>query len=281
MIKLIIGFCMVLGWGGSLFAATNTFSHRVGDYEIYLLSEGQSEGCSRIFIQAPPEAVKRYTPDGNYPTAVNAFLIKTPDRTILVDAGFGKFLFENLKSLDITPESIDTVLLTHLHGDHIGGLLKPGKPAFPNATLYLAEEEKAYWTTPGSEQVKTLAAYGSRVKTFSPGELGNSIPDLLPGIKPIAAFGHTPGHTLFLITSKEASLLVWGDIAHAMAIQMPVPAVAVSYDVDPKQAVKSRVNVLKHVAEKKIPVAGMHIPYPGIGSVAKDNSGYAFKPVKE
>ena len=269
----------------------NTYTTKVGAFEVSLLSEGQSDGSGANLIGADEAIMKKYAPGGTYPTAVNAFLVRTPDHFVLVDAGFGRELFTNLKKLGAEPEQISVVLLTHMHGDHIGGLLADDKAAFPKAKVYLARQERDYWA---SEEImntfpedrrggfknaqKVLAAYGDAVQTFDPGELGSSPEILLPGIGAIAAFGHTPGHTLFMVESEGAKLLIWGDLTHAMAVQMPEPGVAMTYDVDPQMAVASRLAVLKYASDEKIPVAGMHVPYAGIGTVASAPTGYTFTP---
>ena len=98
------------------------------------------------------------------------------------------------------------------------------------------------------------------------------------GIQPLAAYGHTPGHAMFLIQDSGEQLLIWGDLAHAMAVQMAHPKISVTYDVDPDMARESRQKVLKYVAEEGIPIAGMHIPTPGTGKVEKDGKGYVFLP---
>jgi glyoxylase-like metal-dependent hydrolase (beta-lactamase superfamily II) len=271
---------------------SNTYTTKVGAFEVSLLSEGQSDGSGSNLIGADAAAMEKYAPGGTYPTAVNAFLIRTADRLVLVDAGFGRELFTNLEKLRGNPEEISAVLLTHMHGDHIGGLLVGDKVAFPKAKIYLARQERDYW---GSEEImntlpegqqggfrnaqKVLAAYGDAVQTFEPHELGSNLEPLLPGIGAIAAFGHTPGHTLYMLESEGAKLLIWGDLTHAMAIQMPVPQVTMTYDVDPQTAAATRLAVLKYVADEKIPIAGMHVPYPGIGDVASAPDGsYNFTP---
>jgi glyoxylase-like metal-dependent hydrolase (beta-lactamase superfamily II) len=269
----------------------NVYRYRVGAFEVVLLSEGQSQGSGGTLIGADEEMMKKYVPGGTYPTAVNAFLVRTPERVILVDTGFGRELFKNMKSVGVDPESIDAVLLTHMHGDHIGGLLVEDKVAFPKAKLYLARQERDYWaseeimkTFPEDRRLgfqnsqKALTAYGDAVQTFDPRGF-DAAEVLLPGIKTIAAFGHTPGHTLFMVESDGARLLIWGDLTHAMAIQMPVPQVAMTYDVNPEEAVASRLAVLKYVSEEKIPVAGMHVPSPGIGEITSGpENGYVFTP---
>lgn len=271
----------------------NIYTYQVGNYTVSLLSEGQSEGKESILLNATPEQLKEFVPSGSYATAINTFLVQTSDQTILIDTGFGKKLFTNLQALGVSPEKVNVVLLTHMHGDHIGGLLRDDKPAFPNAKIYVAKQERDYWfdenvmkQQPEKSQdgfknaQKALNAYGSNVETFTPGELSAKNASLLPGITPIAAFGHTPGHTAFMIESDAKRLMVWGDLAHAMAIQIPVPDVAVTYDVNPEMAVATRKAMLKYVAENKLPVAGMHIPYPAMGTVtAQTDVSYSFKPM--
>ncbi len=287
-------FCIV-GLAGAGFAAENPNIHtyRVGAFEVVLLSEGAGEREPTLFIGATPEQIQKYVPTGKYVTATNTFLIRMPDRLVLVDTGFGRELFKNMEAVGVTPDRIDAVLLTHMHGDHIGGLLRDGKVAFPKAAVYVAKPERDYWTSeeimktfPEDRQsgfknsIKTLAAYGDAVQTFEPGVLDAPGDDLLPGVRPIAAYGHTPGHTLFMVESNGSRMLIWGDLTHASAIQMPVPEVAMTYDTDPKMAVATRLSVMKYVAENKIPVAGMHIPLPGMGTpAASPEGGYTFTPV--
>ena len=272
---------------------TNIYTTKVGDLEVSLLSEGQSEGKASILLDATPEALKKYAPNGVFPMAANAFMIRTSDKVFLVDTGYGRKLFDSLKSLGISPEQVDGVLLTHMHGDHIGGLLRDGKPSFPKAQLYIAQKEHDYWTSDAAMNAapenkraafegarKAAAAYEGRRHLFEPVEPGAAGSSAIPGVQPLAAYGHTPGHTMFLIESKGEKLLLWGDLTHAMAIQMPIPSVAVTYDIDPKQAVASRAKVLKFVTEHNIPVAGAHVAFPAMGRLtAATEGGYTFTPL--
>ncbi|MDR0414989.1 MAG: MBL fold metallo-hydrolase [Prevotellaceae bacterium] len=264
-----------------------------GDFLVSVLSEGQQSGRSNVLLNATPEMLKKYLPDGTYPTAVNAFLVRTPDKIVLIDAGFGRKLFDNLQSLDVSAAQVGAVLLTHMHGDHIGGLLRDGKPAFPNAELYLAQAEHDYWTSDKAMQAvpenrrggfqqaqKVIAAYKGKLRLFAPNELGAATPNLFPGFLGISTPGHTPGHTAYLLESASSRLLIWGDLAHAMSIQMPRPDVAVTYDVNPETAVKSRQTLLEYASKNKIPVGGMHIAYPSIGNVKADSKeGYEFEEI--
>lgn len=108
----------------------------------------------------------------------------------------------------------------------------------------------------------------------------DNVPADAEGIFPIKVYGHTPGHTAFMVVSDGERLLIWGDITHAMAVQMPHPEISVTYDVDPDAARALRLKILEYVAAHKIPVAGMHIAWPGIGTVEKAAQGYEFTPAK-
>ena len=259
------------------------FTYKVGAVEIILLSEGQRNGQSAILIGAAPEMLQQCMPDGTYPSATNAFLVRMPDKTVLIDAVTGSRLLANLQSLGVSPEQVNAVLITHTHGDHIGGLLRDGRAAFPNADIYLTQPEYDFWTKTNNESTqKTLEAYKNKLQFIQPAEIGANATPVLPGIKAVAAYGHTPGHAVYIVESNNEQLLIWGDLTHAMAIQMPYPQVAVTYDSNPEQAVVARKKVLEYISKNNIPVAGMHIAFPGIGKISKGaGEGYVFTPVSK
>lgn len=275
-------------------AVDSVITFEVGAMRISTLCESSQDGNSQVLRGATPEMLRTCLPDGTYPAATNAFLLRTEDRHILIDAGYGRRLFEHLETLGVTPGQIDVILLTHMHGDHIGGLMRNGQAAFPQAVLYLSQAEHDFWTDDRAMQQagpdrrngfvqarSVIAAYGDRLHLFPAAEPDAPGPELLPGIRGIAAYGHTPGHAAFLLESEDEELLVWGDLTHAMAIQMPYPEVALVYDSDAGQAIETRKRILEYVAENRISVAGMHIPYPAVGNVAraKDGTGgYTYTP---
>ncbi|MDR3260963.1 MAG: MBL fold metallo-hydrolase [Tannerella sp.] len=275
-------------------AEQNVITFEVGLVRISTLSEGQQSGNVNVLKGATPEMLRTHLPEGNYPTAINAFLVRTEDKNILVDAGLGRLLTDNLQSLGITPQQIDVILLTHMHGDHIGGLLRDEQTVFPDAELYLAQAEHDYWMSDQAMQQagpdrrngflqarKVIAAYGERLHLFTPHEAGNGRSELMPGIQGIAAYGHTPGHTAYLIESDNESLLIWGDLTHATAIQMPCPDVAVIYDINPVQAVESRKKILEYAVGNNLSIAGMHIAFPAVGEVIRTENkagSYTFAP---
>ncbi|MDR2495879.1 MAG: MBL fold metallo-hydrolase [Tannerellaceae bacterium] len=255
------------------------FSRKVGQYVVTTLTESRGQGNKALLIGATAEILERYAPDGTFPNAIHAYLVQSQGRNVLIDAGMGK-LISNLEAGKLKPEQIDGILLTHCHGDHIGGMMKNETAVFPNAHVYLSQKEYDYWTTAarGEQARKVFEAYKGRIHIFEPATLGGSADPIIPGLKAYAAYGHTPGHIAYLLESGAEKLLIWGDLTHAMAVQMPCPQVALTYDVDPAEAIKSRKEVLEYVVRHSLPVAGMHIPLNGMGKVENDPStgGYRF-----
>jgi glyoxylase-like metal-dependent hydrolase (beta-lactamase superfamily II) len=230
-------------------------------------------------------------------TAVNAFLINTGKNLILVDTGAAKcfgptlgVIPDNLRAAGYDKAYVDTVLLTHLHGDHACGLLATdGRPAFPNATIYAAEDEAAFWLSKDNaakapqdaqpffkmaqDAIEPYVAAG-KFKQFDPGDT------ILPGVVSVPAQGHTPGHAGYLFGSGEDQLLVWGDIVHSHAVQFARPEVAIEFDVDSKKAIATRKALFARAAKNKLWVAGAHLPFPGIGHVRAERKGFSWVPVE-
>jgi glyoxylase-like metal-dependent hydrolase (beta-lactamase superfamily II) len=274
---------LFLSASGQIIAQETVITYASGDYKVSILSEGGQNANSSLLKGGTPEILGKYLPDGVFRLEIQSFLVRTPEKNILIDAGVGKNLSANLKSLNIADEQIHVILLTHMHGDHIGGLLRDGNKVFPQAELYLSQAEYDYWTDNerGAEARKVLETY--KLHLFVPGELGEEIPELIAGvnIKPVAAYGHTPGHTAFLVESSDAKLLIWGDIAHAMPVQMPHPEISMSFDADPEMSAATRKKVLEYVWKNKIRIAGSHIVFPAIGDISQgeNEDGYEFSPL--
>jgi glyoxylase-like metal-dependent hydrolase (beta-lactamase superfamily II) len=222
---------------------------------------------------------------------INCFVIRTGDRTVLVDAGYAREtehvgrLAENLRAMNVAPADIDTIVMTHMHGDHQAGLTDAsGKAIFPNAELILHEDEFAYWTDDGAMARLppegqgnfhlarvALAAYGDRIRTVKTDEVA-------PGIRAFPTPGHTPGHTAWLIDSRGDQLLIWGDIIHFPGMQFAYPDTSVAYDTDPAAAAEERKKVLKFVAGEKLRVAGVHLDFPTFGHVVSNGAAYRYVP---
>lgn len=232
-----------------------------------------------------------FLPANNVVLEQNALVINTGKELVLFDSGmgsskmFGKTtgrLTQSLRESGINPESIDAVVCTHGHIDHIGGLATiKGKRVFPNAKIYMSKADHDFWTDEkklSDPKVKAfieharlnLLPYKDRIVFVDDGK------EFLPGIQAMSAPGHTVGHTVFMITSEGKSLCNIGDTTHHQVLLTERPRVEFAYDTDPKKAVESRVKLLSMLAEKKIPLLAYHFPYPGIGHVAKQGDGFRY-----
>ena len=198
-------------------------------------------------------------PEG-VPSSMSCFLLQTEGKKILLDAGLGapfSRLFLKLKELGVTPDELELIYLTHLHPDHIGGLLKDNKVAFPRAEVYVNRVEAEAWLAMEGEKSQlaknVLSAYQDHLHLFEAG-------DVLEGnIKTIAAYGHTPGHTVF----QKDSILVIADLIHGAALQMVHPEYCPAYDMDAEAATESRLRILKYARDNHLTMYGMHLPAPG------------------
>ena len=258
------------------------FACNVGRFEVFMLVEAQREGDAGILVGADEELLQRYIPESGFSHSTNAFLIKTPEMNILVDTAFGGAVYEKMKKIGVGQDQVNAVLITHLHGDHIGGLQKDGTPLLPNAKIYLAAREKKYFTETqvNAGAVSALSAYGDNITAFEPDELGSTFHEILPGISAIANYGHTPGHTVYLVEDGGDKLIIAGDFLHVGLVQFANPDISASYDIDKEAAAASRRQILDYAAKNNIPVGGMHIVYPGIGNVEAEGEGFTFTPVR-
>jgi glyoxylase-like metal-dependent hydrolase (beta-lactamase superfamily II) len=279
MMGLVFGVMSTGGYGDE---KDGIFSCKVGQFEVFMLVESQRNGNAGILVGTDEALLRRYIPAEGFKHTANAFLIKTGAQNILIDTGTGErgIIIDKVKKLAGGLENIDAVLITHLHGDHYGSLAQNGKAVFPKAKVYLSAKERDYFTKTNVNQgaVAALAPYGSRVVTFDPPALGAVQKELLPGISAIAAYGHTPGHTLFLIENGGAKFLIVGDLLHIAQVQFPRPDISATYDADGKASAAIRKQVLDYAAKNKIPIGGMHIVYPGAGTVSAAGEGFNFTP---
>lgn len=256
MFRLITAVIIAALAGSSAYASINVVS----------LLDVQGENDSGLLIGATEEQKALYLTDGKVKSQILAFWING----VLYDAGLRdghivKALYKN----NVLSSDVKNILITHLHGDHFGGLLDAeGRKNFPNAEVFVSKPEYDYWVNELKNEnvISTLKLY--HVNLFSFGD------EVIPGVRAMDTSGHTPGHVSYLVESEGEKLIVAGDIMHFPEIQLPVPDVAVKYDVDPVKAVQSRKFILDYAAWKNIPVAGMHITPPGIIRVKKSGEGY-------
>nr|WP_198148620.1 MBL fold metallo-hydrolase [Sphingomonas sp. Y57] len=270
---------------------------RFGDIVVTALNDG--------YIMLPVEAVHGMSAEetdalfrakGRRPpfaTAINAYLVETPDHKVMIDVGCGRFMGPllgklpiNLRAAGVAPEEIGVIVVSHMHIDHVGGLLTDDDTRrYPNARVLIEARELAYWTNmdnrPGSPPstqdtfdvvARVMDAYADRIEAFT------GLPDIVPGIEAVPLNGHTPGHTGYAIGRDQPELIIWGDVVHAPEIQFRRPEATVIFDVDPAAAAASRRAIIERAVEEDIMIAGMHIPFPGFVRLARANGAYDFHP---
>lgn len=271
----------------------------VGHMQVEMLIDDTMEGDTTILQGATPEILQQYIPTGKYLLAVTSALVRDGDQIMLIDTGMGVKLVQNLQEKNVDPQNVNTILITHMHFDHINGLMQDGKAVFPNATLYIPEPEIAYWSnddnikqypeefqpmmTDAFKNSQTiLATYQNQIRAFVPGAITEDGKALLPGIKAISAYGHTPGHTVFLLHDQNDKLLVQGDLWHVGTVQFPYPDITVTFDVDQQQATQSRQALFAYAADNAILMTGMHQSNPEFGLIKSHpqlDKGYIFEPL--
>ncbi|QNP47218.1 MBL fold metallo-hydrolase [Diaphorobacter aerolatus] len=233
---------------------------------------------------------------GAVQTSVNAFLLDDgKGNIVLVDTGSADTMGENaghlhkaLAASGYRAEDVTAILLTHLHPDHAGGLLKDGALAFPNAQVYAAKQEADFWLSESIAQaapeanrvyfagaVKAVTPYqaSGRFHTFTSGKLP------IEGFDAVALHGHTPGHTGFMVSSGSEKLLLWGDVVHSHTTQFANPAISLEFDNDLRMARAARIKVLRESARNGQWIAGAHMPFPGVGRVVTQGTGYRWVPL--
>ncbi|WP_418304007.1 MBL fold metallo-hydrolase [Pandoraea faecigallinarum] len=227
---------------------------------------------------------------------INCYVVQGGGRTILVDSGAGGIrqwggqLSANLARAGIAPEAIDTVLLTHAHPDHVGGMMTPeGGTAFPNAELVVDSREVKFWRDDAnlaraSERTRgnflmarrVFEGYRDRLRTVGPAMVGAAA-EVLPGIRAVSLPGHTEGHTGYLVESRDTGLLVWGDIVHFPHIQIHRPDVSIAFDQDSSVAADTRSRLLDQVCADRLLIAGMHLGEPGFARIRRTKGRYGIE----
>lgn len=203
------------------------------------------------------------------PTVVN-----TGSELILFDTGLNPAgITAALGAAGYTPDQVDTVVLTHMHGDHIGGLMSDGAATFANARYITGSAEHNHWSSAGNERFDANVAPLNDKITFL--DDGGSVAS---GITAKAAFGHTPGHMTYRIESEGQSLMLIADLANHPVWSLERPDWEVRFDMDKSGAAASRRAVLSEIADERIPMIGYHMPFPGVGYVETREDGFRYVP---
>ncbi|MET0340755.1 MAG: MBL fold metallo-hydrolase [Polyangiales bacterium] len=285
----------------ALTQAPGFYRMELGDFEITVLSDGTlpqpvEELMTNTTREQLGKLLARAYRESPLEASINAFLVNTGQKLVLIDTGVGDLLgpgqggelLNSLRAAGVRAKDIDMVLLTHLHPDHIGGLVREGKIIFGDATLHVDANEVAFWLDPRNranapeplkprfdEAVAMIEPYrqAGRLRPFArPTELA-------PGVRTVIAYGHTPGHSVFEVESRGARIAFWGDVVHFAPIQLPEPSITIAYDIDPGAAAKRRIDALTQAAKQRTLVALSHFSFPGLGQIRQDGRSFTWLPV--
>jgi glyoxylase-like metal-dependent hydrolase (beta-lactamase superfamily II) len=279
--------------------APGIYRLKVGGYEVTVLNDGWLPLETKLYLADQAKAgellAASFLPKDATKTSVNEWLVNTGDKLVLVDTGTSNVfaptlgrMAKHLGAAGVDPAAVDVVILTHMHPDHAAGLLTPDKAiAFPNATVHINEKEYAFWTND-----EIYAKVPAEVKPFFDIARASTKPykdagkvvffkdgtELAPGITAIEAPGHTMGHTMLRVSSDGSELMIVTDIVHNAALQFANPDWSIAFDTDPAMAAASRKKALDMVSADRLQIAGAHLPFPGIGHVARSGNAYTYVP---
>lgn len=281
-------------------SAPGYYRMMLGDFEITALSDGTvSLPVNKLLSNTTPAkvdaALAKSALRSPLETSVNGYLINTGEKLILIDTGaaalFGPTLGKlvaNLKASGYQPEQVDEIYLTHMHPDHVGGLMAGDKPAFANATVRADKRDADFWLSQAN-----LDKAPADSKGFFKGAMASLNPyvkagkfksfegssNLATGVRAIEAPGHTPGHSVYQVESGGQKLMLWGDLVHVAAMQFDHPEITIAFDTNSKSAARQRQQAYVDAAKSGYLVAGSHLSFPGIGHVHRQGKAYAFTPV--
>lgn len=275
---------------------------RVGDAQVIAIHDGIARRpLAEEFVKNAPLAdVRALLAEQGLSTEYidipfTPFVIIHGGQKTLIDTGLGEFggattgkLLANLQAAGLQASDINNILISHYHGDHINGLRKAsGELTFPNARINVPAVEHAFWMDDTKMQAATgglKGAFDNARRVFS-GMPADALvtfeakQTLVPGVRAIAAYGHTPGHTLFELSSAGKSFHYMSDLTNVPALFARNPDFAVTFDMDAEAARLVRRSILAKVASQSSLVGGFHFPAPSMGRMVARGKGYAFQPI--
>ncbi len=280
------------------------YRFELGEFEVTTISDAGAmlDGPWPIVGEDRPQAEveqlmrENLLPEKKFQPGFTPTVVNIGKELILFDTGngahgfvprpYGGWLAAQLGPAGLAPEQIDVVVLTHGHPDHIGGLMEAGKPLFPRARYVMGDVEYDYWSPkdlsapPESTEYKTGKLFQANVAPLA-SQISFLKPDgeIVPGIRAVEAYGHTPGHLAFHIESLGKRLLLWGDCAHHEVASLARPEWHAFFDMDKEKGAATRKRIYAMAATERLPVVGYHMSFPSIGFVEKQNQGYRWLPV--
>jgi glyoxylase-like metal-dependent hydrolase (beta-lactamase superfamily II) len=270
------------------------YRFKIGELDALVVSDGIFPGgppVPALGIEAPPGEIERTLAAAGQPTDkfalhCNALVVDTGRELVLVDTGSSGFfgsslgrLHKNLRTAGLKPESIDRIILTHAHPDHLWGSVDAQfRRLFPKAQMHVPVPELAFWTAPNvslastplppeqqklfiTNTQKVLAVWKDRIVTFQPGD------EVVPRIRSIPTPGHTVGHVSLRIDGGSEQLVHTADIVHHHVTALVHPEWSPLFDQDPEQAKATRKKLLNELATEKTRLLVYHFPFPGLGHV--------------
>lgn len=258
----------------------------IGDMQVTVLLAGTLTNTSdpqTIFGMNVDEATfDTVSRDAFLPTDASQFffqptVVQRGEEVILFDTGMNAEAITGvLAAAGYTPQDITHVVITHMHGDHVGGLMRDGAPTFTNAAHITGETEMAHWREAGGDTfTNSVAPIADQFELIGDGH------DLGGGITSMAMFGHTPGHMGFRLSSGDAQALLVADMTNHYVWSLAYPDWEVRFDMDKEAAAATRRRVLGMLAEERIPMIGYHMPHPAIGFVDVGSGDASFRWVPE